>query len=213
MGNLIAILAHCQERGSEIILGANSHIYYYEVGSASAVGGVSYHTIEEDAKGFITPEQVLAAYAQLSSALLFPHSILFVFTFPHYGFSIRKENVHFPVTRLLCLENTHNRAGGTVMPLEHTARLCEIAHTHNMKVHLDGARLFNAAVAMKRDVKDLVEHIDSVQFCLSKGLGAPIGSLLAGTAAFIKKARHLRKMLGGGMRQAGCVIINNTPQL
>jgi threonine aldolase len=119
--------------------------------------------------------------------------------------SIRKENIHFPVSKLLCLENTHNRAGGSVIPKHHIDRLCDLAHSKGLKVHLDGARLFNAVAALNCDVKDLVANVDSIQFCLSKGLGAPIGSMLVGPAEFIQRARHLRKMLGGGMRQVGVI--------
>lgn len=107
------------------------------------------------------------------------------------------------MTRLLCLENTHNRAGGSVIPVAHIDALCAVAKTKGLKVHLDGARLFNAATALDLPVKELVKSIDSIQFCLSKGLGAPIGSLLVGTTELIQRARHLRKMLGGGMRQVG----------
>jgi len=176
MGNLIAIMSHCA-RGQEVILGHEAHTFFYEVGGASCLGGVPYHTIQEDELGKLSPEQVLGA--------------------------IRGANVHFPVTGLLCLENTHNRAGGTVYTPAELKALTDVVHSHNIPAHLDGARLFNAAVALGLPVKDLCADVDSVQVCLSKGLGAPMGSMLAGTKEFIAKARRYRKMVGGGMRQAG----------
>jgi threonine aldolase len=117
--------------------------------------------------------------------------------------SIRPDDPHDPISRLVCLENTHNRCGGTVQSPEYTRRIAELAHSHGLKIHLDGARIFNAAVAQDVSAKDLAEHVDSVTFCLSKGLCAPVGSLLCGEREFIKKAHRARKMLGGGMRQAG----------
>lgn len=185
MGNLIAIMAHCG-RGQEVIVGHEAHIFFYEAGGASVLGGVPYHTVQENALGKLTPQQIQAI--------------------------VRDEtNVHFPLHGLLCLENTHNRAGGTVSTAAEMKALADVAHSHGIKTHLDGARLFNAAIALNVPVSDLCAEMDSVQLCLSKGLGAPVGSLLAGPAPFIAKARKLRKMLGGGMRQAGvlaaaCVI-------
>ncbi len=176
MGNLIAQITHCG-RGQEVIMGAQSHTFYYEVGGASVVGSLIFHTVEEDRLGQISPEQVAHA--------------------------IRGVNIHFPVTGLLCLENTHNRAGGTVTDIAHTKALCDLAHSNNVKTHLDGARVFNAATYLGCKVNQLVAEFDSVQFCLSKGLGAPVGSLLVGKQDFIQQARQFRKMLGGGMRQAG----------
>jgi threonine aldolase len=176
MGNLVAILAHC-ERGEEILLGDNSHVFYYEAGGASVVGGLVYHTLPNDRFGMIDPATVEAA--------------------------IRTPDIHFAPTGLLCLENTHNRAGGTVLSKEQLDELCHVAQQRNVPVHLDGARIFNAATHLELPVDKLVENLDSVQFCLSKGLAAPAGSVVAGKKSFIAKARKMRKMLGGGMRQAG----------
>lgn len=177
MGNLIAILTHCG-RGAEVILGHEAHTFFYEAGGASALGGVAYHTIQEDEYGKLTPAQVSGAIRLTT-------------------------NVHFPLTGLLCLENSHNRAGGTVYTPSEMKALTDVVKEKGIPTHLDGARLFNASVALGIDVKELTSHVDSVQICLSKGLGAPVGSILAGTADFIAKARRQRKMLGGGMRQAG----------
>lgn len=176
MGNLVAILTHCQ-RGDEIILGSQSHIYYYEVGGAAALGGISYRTVDENSDGFLTPEKIKQC--------------------------IRSNDIHQPKTKLLCLENTHNRCGGIVMDPAYTKNLTDVAHNNGLLCHLDGARIFNAATFLNCDVKDLVAEFDSVQFCLSKGLGAPVGSILVGSKDFIERARKVRKMLGGGMRQVG----------
>ncbi|HEX2916400.1 MAG TPA: GntG family PLP-dependent aldolase [Chloroflexia bacterium] len=176
MGNLVAVITHCA-RGQEILLGDNSHIFYYEVGGAAVVGGVAYHTLPNDQYGMLDPDQVSA--------------------------SIRLNDIHFPPTGLLCLENTHNRSGGTVLTKDQMDELCEVAHAKGVPVHLDGARIFNAATYLEMEVKELVASIDSVQFCLSKGLAAPVGSVIVGPRDFILRARKNRKMLGGGMRQAG----------
>lgn len=185
MGNLIAILGHCA-RGQEAVIGRESHIFFYEAGGASALGGVPYNTIQENELGKLATQQIKDALRDGT-------------------------NVHFPLHGLLCLENTHNRAGGTVSTAAELKELADVAHANGMKVHLDGARLYNAAVALGVPISDLCAEMDTVQLCLSKGLGAPVGSLLAGPAEFITKARRMRKMLGGGMRQAGvlasaCVI-------
>lgn len=176
-GNQMAVLTHCQP-GNEIILEAESHIYYYEGAAISAFAGVQPFPIAGEA-GMMDPEDVKAA--------------------------IRDDNIHFPETGLICLENTHNRAGGTIIPLENMKQIYSIAKEHQIPVHLDGARLFNAAVASRIDVKEYAAYTDSVQFCLSKGLGAPVGSIIAGTTSFIEEARKWRKRLGGGMRQAGII--------
>ncbi len=176
MGNLVAILSHCA-RGQEVILGDNSHVFYYERGNAAVVGGLPYHIIPNDRFGMIDPQAVAKA--------------------------IRGGDIHLPPTWLLCLENTHNRSGGTVLSVQQIKQLAQVAHSSNIPVHLDGARIFNAAVYLNCPVSELVAEVDSVQFCLSKGLGAPVGSLVAGSKDFIGKARAYRKMLGGGMRQAG----------
>jgi len=175
MGNLIAILTHCQ-RGDEVILEMDSHIYYYEVGGMSAVAGVIPRLIVGD-KGILNPQDIEKAF--------------------------REENIQYPKTTLICLENTHNRAGGTIIPLEVTEEICQLAHQRNIQVHLDGARIFNAAIALNIKPALLAKNVDSVMFCLSKGLSAPVGSILAGSKEFIQRARKNRKMLGGGMRQAG----------
>lgn len=176
-GNQIAVLTHCQP-GNEIILESESHIFYYEGAAISAFAGVQPFPIKGE-RGIMDPEDVKAA--------------------------IRGDNIHFPETGLICLENTHNRAGGSIIPLENMKAIYEIAQANQVPVHLDGARLFNASVATGIDVKDFAAYTDSVQFCLSKGLGAPVGSIIAGTASFIEEARKWRKRLGGGMRQAGMI--------
>lgn len=175
MGNLIAVLTHCQ-RGDEVILEIDSHIYFYEVGGMSAVAGVIPRLIIGD-KGIPDPQDVKRA--------------------------LREDNFHFPKTTLICLENTHNRAGGTIIPPKLTEEICQLAHQRNIAVHLDGARMFNAAIALNIEPTLLTKNVDSVMFCLSKGLSAPVGSILAGSKEFIQRARKNRKMLGGGMRQAG----------
>jgi len=175
MGNLIAVLTHCQ-RGDEVILEMDSHIYYYEVGGMSAVAGVIPRLITGD-NGILNPQDIKKV--------------------------LRGKNIHYPETTLICLENTHNRAGGTITPPEVTEEICQLAHQQNIQVHLDGARIFNAAVALNIEPALLIKNVDSVMFCLSKGLSAPVGSILAGSKEFIERARKNRKMLGGGMRQAG----------
>ncbi|HOX40297.1 MAG TPA: low-specificity L-threonine aldolase [Candidatus Brocadiia bacterium] len=175
--NLAAILTHCG-RGDEVILDANAHTYCYEAAGPSVLGGVSMRPIE-GRDGFLTPEQAKAA--------------------------IRPDNDHFPRSRLLEIENTHNRGGGSVLSIERTSALCAAAHENGLSVHLDGARIFNAAVALGVDARALARDVDSVSFCLSKGLSAPVGSLLCGNADFIKQARRWRKALGGGLRQAGVI--------
>lgn len=175
MGNLIAVLIHCK-RGEEVILESRSHIYNFEVGGISALGGVVTKTIDGD-KGILNVDKIKR--------------------------EIRQEDIHEVKTALICLENSHNRAGGTVTPPKITEEIYQLAHKHNIFVHLDGARLFNAAVALNIEPALLVKNVDSVMFCLSKGLSAPVGSILSGSKEFIQKARKYRKMLGGGMRQAG----------
>ncbi len=177
MGNLVAVLTHTQ-KGDEVLLEAEAHIYYYEVGSISAVAGVLPRTIV-GTLGYIAPAQVRSA--------------------------VRPPNVHFPPPRLLCLENTHNRAGGIPYGPEEVDAVCAAAHELGLAVHLDGARIFNAAVALGVPAHALTRYADSVMFCVSKGLSAPVGSVVAGSAEFITRARRFRKMLGGGMRQAGVI--------
>jgi threonine aldolase len=178
MGNLTALMVHCQ-RGDEAIVGEKSHIYLNEAGGISALGGIIPNPIPNQSDGTLALETVLAA--------------------------IRTEDIHHPITRLICIENTQNVCGGVPLTLGYTQQVGELAHQHNLFLHIDGARIFNAAAALNVDVKDLVAPADSVMFCLSKGLSAPIGSMLVGTKKFIARARHIRKMLGGGMRQVGVI--------
>lgn len=177
MGNLVAVLTHTQ-KGDEVIVEADAHVYYYEVGSISAVAGVIPRPVA-GTLGYIAPSQLRAA--------------------------IRPPNVHFPPPRLLCLENTHNRAGGIPFGPDEMDAVCLAARELGLAVHVDGARIFNAAVAFGVPAKSLVRHADSVMFCVSKGLSAPVGSLLVGSTEFIERARRFRKMVGGGMRQAGVI--------
>jgi threonine aldolase len=176
MGNLAGILAHCG-RGDEAILGNKAHTFLFEAGGISVLGGVHSCQLSNQPDGSLALEDIEAA--------------------------IRPDDAHAPVTRLICLENTHNRCGGTCQGAEYTRRVGEFARQRGIAVHLDGARLFNAAAALGVPARDLVAQVDSVTFCLSKGLCAPVGSVLCGSKEFIKKAHRLRKMLGGGMRQAG----------
>ena len=174
--NLVAMLTHCR-RGDEVIVGDQSHTLLYEVGGAWALGGLGLRPVRNDAKGRLDPGELAA--------------------------SIRGHNDHFPRTGLICLENTHNQCGGTVLGEEDLASVREIADRHGLPVHVDGARLFNAATALGVPIARLAAYADSVCFSLSKGLGCPVGSLLCGSREFIREARRYRKMLGGGMRQAG----------
>jgi threonine aldolase len=178
MGNLVALLTHCQ-RGDEVILGDQSHSFVYEAGGSAALGGIHPRPLPNQPDGTLDLAQVEAA--------------------------IRPENVHFPRTRLICLENTHNRCGGAALPPDTMARIGAIARRHGVALHLDGARIFNAAIALEVEVKELTRDADSVMFCLSKGLSAPVGSVLCGSEAFIHEARRARKIVGGGMRQAGII--------
>jgi threonine aldolase len=178
MGNLIALLAHCQ-RGDEVILGNQSHIYLNEAGGMSALGGIQPYPIPNQKDGTLALGDIVA--------------------------SIRDEDVHHPITRLICLENTQNICGGVPLTVEYTKKVGEVARDNNLSLHIDGARIFNAAIAQNVSVKELVKPADSVMLCLSKGLVSPIGSMLVGTNKFIARARHIRKMLGGGMRQVGIV--------
>jgi threonine aldolase len=180
MGNLASLLAHCP-RGREVILGDEAHIFHYEAGGAAIVGGLVYHPVPTSEDGSLP----LAAIAEAVR--------------PSTG------NPHLAPAGVICLENTHNRMGGTVIAPEYTAEVAALAAEHGLPVHLDGARIFNAAVASGLPVTAWTEHATSVQFCLSKGLGAPIGSIVAGPAPFVQEVRRMRKMLGGGMRQAGVV--------
>ena len=176
-GNLVAILAHTQP-GQKIILERDAHTFNHERGGLARVAGLLAHPLP-GCRGAMDPTEVEAA--------------------------IWPDDIHRAPTGLIALENTHNRAGGTCLSLEHTTVICEIAHRHGVPVFIDGARLFNAAVALGVEASELVAPADSVTFCLSKGLGAPVGSVVCGSADFIQRAREFRKLLGGGMRQAGII--------
>ena len=178
MANLVALLTHCG-RGDEVILGDRSHTFLFEAGGSASLGGIHHWAVPNQPDGTLRLEDVAAA--------------------------VRLDDPHAPRTRLLCLENTHNRCGGAVLSVQYTDAACALAHSHGLRVHIDGARIFNAAVALGIPARDLVRDADSVAFCLSKGLSAPVGSLLCGSAAFIREARRWRKAVGGGMRQCGVI--------
>lgn len=176
MGNLIAVLTHCG-RGDEVIMGDCAHTFLYEAGGISALGGVHPHIIPNNPDGTLSISNIQDA--------------------------VRADNIHFPKSKLLILENTHNRCGGVSISREYMLKAAETAHEQGLSVHLDGARIFNAAVEQGLRAKDLVDMVDSVTYCLSKGLCAPVGSVLCGSKEFIQEALRIRKQLGGGMRQAG----------
>jgi len=176
MGNLISMLSHCN-RGDEVILGDQSHIFLNEVGGLAALGGIHPHIIPNQSDGTLNLETVES--------------------------KIRASDLHYPPTRVIALENTHNYCMGSPIKPEYMQQAVSLAKRYNLKVHVDGARIFNASVAIGVDVKDLVRGVDSVMFCLSKGLSAPVGSIVCGNKKFIDKARKWRKMVGGGMRQSG----------
>lgn len=176
MGNLLAVMSHCQ-RGEEAMMGKFGHTFLHEAGGVSALGGVFVNTLPNQPDGTLDLDEVTAW--------------------------IRSNDIHEPPSRLLILENTQNRCGGVPISAEYTHRAAQLVHQHGMKLHIDGARIFNAAAALHVPARELVDAADSVTFCLSKGLCAPVGSVLCGSAEFIEKARRLRKMVGGGMRQAG----------
>ena len=176
-GNVIACLTHCQ-RGEELIVGTEGHIFRWEVGAASALGGITMHQVAMQANGEMKLEDIAAAIRNSA-------------------------DVHHPITKLICLENTQGGMGGVPLSVDYVNRVADFACSHGLKLHIDGARLFNAAAALDVEPIELVRKADSVQICLSKGLCAPAGSLLLGTREFIGRGRRIRKMLGGGMRQAG----------
>ena len=176
MGNLAAVLAHCQ-RGDEAIVGDRAHTFLYEAGGMSVLGGVHSCQLRNQPDGSLALEDIEVA--------------------------IRPDDPHAPITRLVCLENTHNRCGGTFQGPEYVRQAADFAHARGLVVHLDGARVFNAAAAQGIPVRELTAPLDSVTFCLSKGLCAPVGSVLCGSKVFIARALRVRKLLGGGMRQAG----------
>jgi len=176
MGNLVSLLAHCG-RGEEIILGSLSHTFFFEQGGSAAVGGIHPRTIPNQPDGTLPLPEIEAA--------------------------IRADNIHFPRTRLIVLENTHNLCSGYPLDIDYMQAVGDIARRHDLKIHVDGARFFNAAVALGVAPDKLAAEADSVSFCLSKGLAAPVGSVVCGSRNFIARARRARKVVGGGMRQAG----------
>jgi len=178
MGNLASILAQCG-RGDEIILGDRAHTFLYEAGGVAALGGIQPRPIANRSDGTLALEEIENA--------------------------IRGDDPHFPISRLICLENTHNRCGGASLGVEYTRQVGELARRRGLRLHLDGARIFNAAAAQGVPAADLAGPADSVTFCLSKALCAPVGSVICGEEAFVRKARRVRKQLGGGMRQAGVI--------
>ncbi|NUT45953.1 MAG: threonine aldolase [Saccharothrix sp.] len=180
MANLASIMAHAP-RGAKVLVGDESDIHIYEAGGASVLGGVVYEPVRTGADGTLALRDL------------------------ERGFPDDPDDPQFALPALICLENTHNRAGGKVLPAAYLADVRRFADERGVAVHLDGARIFNAAVASGVPVARIAEHADSAQFCLSKGLGAPIGSVVVGPADFVTEVRRLRKMLGGGMRQAGVI--------
>lgn len=175
--NLISLMANTNH-GEQVILEAQSHIYWYEVGGISSIAGLFPKTVKSQ-NGAPNPDKIQAA--------------------------IVPKDIHFPKPSLICLENTHNRHGGTVIKPQQIQAISNIARNNKLGLYMDGARIFNAAVALGVDVKKITQHVDNLMFCLSKGLSCPVGSLIAGSKDFIVKARKIRKVLGGGMRQAGII--------
>jgi len=178
MGNLVCNLVHAP-RGTEVIMGNKSHTFLYESGGISSYGGIHSHQLKNNDDGSIDINEIKNA--------------------------IRIDDVHFPRTSLICLENTHNKCHGFPLELNYINSVCDVAHDNNIKVHMDGARLFNACAALDITADQILSNVDSVTFCLSKGLSAPIGSVICGTHDFISEARRIRKSLGGGMRQTGII--------
>lgn len=176
MGNLVALLTHCG-RGDEIIVGDQAHVFTSEQGGAAVLGGIAMYPVRNQPDGTMRLQEMRSA--------------------------IRADDVHNPRTRLICVENTQLRMSGAPLSPEYLTQVREIADAHGLKIHTDGARIFNAAVALDVNVKELTRFSETVQFCLSKGLAAPVGSLLVGPREFIREARRARKLVGGGMRQAG----------
>ena len=178
MANLVSGMSHCQ-RGDEVIMGSEAHIFHNEVGGMSALGGVHVRTVSNTPHGMMAPDEVEAA--------------------------IRLPGIQQPRTALICLENTHNRCGGAALDSEDTGAIAEVARRHDVALHIDGARIFNAAVALGVSPVELARPADTISFCLSKGLSCPVGSLVCGSRELIERARKYRKMVGGGMRQAGII--------
>jgi len=177
MANLVSVMSNTR-RGDSAILEAESHIYWHEVGGISSIAGILPLPVKGD-MGVMKPEDVEVA--------------------------IILSDIHSAETTLVCIENTHNRAGGTIVTPKNIQALSKVVRDYGLSLYMDGARIFNAAVALKTDVRDFTRHVDNLMFCLSKGLSCPIGSIIVGTEEFIEKARKIRKMLGGGMRQAGVI--------
>ena len=175
--NLVSLMSNTR-RGELVILEAEAHMYWYEVGGISAIAGLLPWPLKSQF-GALDPKDVEVA--------------------------IRPRNIHFPEPTLICVENTHNRHGGTIITPDQIKAISEVAKAHGLRLYMDGARIFNAAVALKVDVKEFTRHVDNLMFCLSKGLSCPVGSVVVGTREFIDKARKVRKVLGGGMRQAGII--------
>ncbi len=175
--NIVSLMSNTK-RGDLVILEAESHVYWYEVGGLSTIAGLLPWPIKSNL-GVIDPKDVEVA--------------------------IRPKNIHFPEPTLICIENTHNRHGGTIVKPDQIKAVSEVSKAHGLKLYMDGARIFNAAVALKIDVKEFTKHVDNLMFCLSKGLSCPVGSIVVGSQEFIEKARKTRKVLGGGMRQAGII--------
>jgi len=175
--NLISLMSNCK-RGDQVILESESHINWYEVGGVSSIAGLFPWPIKTDGGAFKTEE--LEA-------------------------SIRPKNIHYPELSLVCVENTHNRHGGTILTPNQLEAISKVTKKHSVRLYMDGARIFNAAVALGLDPKEFSKHVDNLMFCLSKGLACPVGSLIVGDQEFIEKARKVRKLLGGGMRQAGII--------
>jgi threonine aldolase len=178
MGNLTALLTHCG-RGDEVILGDLSHSFLYEAGGMAALGGIHPFTVPNQSDGTLQLNDIESA--------------------------IRPDNPHFPISRLICLENAHNRCGGVPLTSEYTRQVGDLARRYSLKLHIDGARIFNAAIALDVPAAELAAPADSIMICLSKALCAPVGSVLCGNEDFIQRARRVRKQLGGGMRQAGVI--------
>ncbi|CAK1546923.1 unnamed protein product [Leptosia nina] len=179
MSNLLAVMVHCKKRGAEAIVGNMSHIYKYEQGGAAHIAGVLLATIQNKPDGTFDLKELEKKF--------------------------RGEDIHEPVTSLVAIENTHNSCGGKVLPVQWIDEVAAICNKHSVPLHMDGARLMNASVALKESPAKLVQGCDSISICFSKGLSAPVGSCLVGSYHFIEQARRLRKMLGGGMRQAGVI--------
>ena len=178
MGNLVAGLTHCQ-RGTEMIVGTDAHIFMNEAGSVATLGGVQVRNVPNDQRGLLDIDIVRSA--------------------------IRSPGIHFPKTALICIENTHNKGNGSAFTAEELAPIIEAGHAKGIPIHLDGARILNAAVALQTAPNELVRDIDSLSFCLSKGLSCPVGSVICGSREFIDRARGMRKLVGGAMRQAGII--------